>query len=151
MTATAAFTLLGLLGTFASSCSSGNPAPETSPAPSRPEARTGAAAATVQEESMDRTPRESLEKALEGRVAGVVVRHTSEGGIAVVIRGKSDPLYILDGVPYQPGTNGTLIGINPNDIESIRVLKDPTDIAMYGTRGTNGVIVIKTKRGRQSP
>jgi TonB-dependent SusC/RagA subfamily outer membrane receptor len=52
-------------------------------------------------------------------------------------------------VPFTPGSDGGLSGINPYDIESIRVLKDAADITMYGVRGANGVIVIKTKKYRQ--
>jgi TonB-dependent SusC/RagA subfamily outer membrane receptor len=95
---------------------------------------------------------EPLEKLLQGRIAGVTVSRASDGGIAVRIRGaasiygNSDPLYVLDGMPIQPGPNGSLTGINPSDIESIKVLKDPAETAMYGIRGANGVIVIKTKR-----
>ena len=94
---------------------------------------------------------EPLEKVLQGRVAGVSVSRTPDG-IAVRIRGgssvygNSEPLYILDGMPIQPGPNGALTGLNPNDIESIKVLKDAADTAIYGVRGANGVIVIKTKR-----
>ena len=93
-----------------------------------------------------------IEKVLQGRVAGVSVSRSADGGIAVRIRGatsiygNSEPLYVLDGMPIQPGPNGTLTGINPYDIESIQVLKDPADVAMYGVRGANGVIVIKTKK-----
>ena len=89
-----------------------------------------------------------------GRSAGVVVLRTSDGGIAVRVRGgmsvlgNNDPLYIVDGVPFAPGPEGSLIGINPYDIASIRVLKDPADITMYGIRGANGVIIIKTKSAR---
>jgi TonB-dependent SusC/RagA subfamily outer membrane receptor len=95
---------------------------------------------------------EPIEKVLAGRVAGVTVTRASDGGIAVRIRGassiygNSEPLYVLDGTPIQPGPNGSLTGINPYDIESITVLKDPADTALYGIRGANGVIVIKTKR-----
>ena len=80
----------------------------------------------------------------------------ADGGIAVRIRGVSsfygnnEPLYVLDGMPIQPGPNGSLTGINPYDIESIKVLKDPADTAIYGIRGANGVIVIKTKTARRS-
>ena len=93
-----------------------------------------------------------IEKVLQGRVAGVTVSRSSDGGIAVRIRGatsiygNSDPLYVLDGMPIQPGPNGTLTGINPYDIESIQVLKNPAETALYGVRGANGVIVIKTKK-----
>ena len=94
---------------------------------------------------------EPLEKVLQGRVAGVTVMRTADG-IAVRIRGGSsvygnnEPLYRLDGMPIQPGPNGALSGLNPYDIESIKVLKDAADTAMYGIRGANGVIVIKTKK-----
>lgn len=109
-----------------------------------------AAAATVNPDG--RVPAESVEQMLEGRIAGVVVSRTPDGSIAVRIRGASsaygnnEPLYILDGLPLQPGPNGALAGINPRDIASIRVLKEAADIAMYGSRGANGVIIIKTKR-----
>jgi TonB-dependent SusC/RagA subfamily outer membrane receptor len=55
-------------------------------------------------------------------------------------------LYLLDGVPYNPGPGGLLIGINPDDIQSIKALKDPADLALYGMRGGNGVIVITMKK-----
>lgn len=63
-----------------------------------------------------------------------------------VALGSSTPLYVLNGVPYTPGPSGLLIGINPRDIESIKALKEPADLAMYGMRGGNGVIVITTKQ-----
>ena len=115
--------------------------------------------ATVTSEDIERTGAtdEPIEKVLEGRVAGVTVTRAADGGIAVRIRGGSsitgnnEPLYILDGMPIQPGPNGALTGINPSDIESIKVLKDATDTAMYGSRGANGVIVIKTKKGGRRP
>ena len=99
---------------------------------------------------------EPLEKLLQGRIAGVTVSRASDGGVAVRIRGaasiygNSEPLYVLDGMPIQPGPTGSLTGINPSDIESIKVLKDAAETAMYGVRGANGVIVITTKRP-QSP
>jgi TonB-dependent SusC/RagA subfamily outer membrane receptor len=109
---------------------------------------------TVTSEEIERqgATDEPLEKVLQGRIAGVTVARAADGGIAVRIRGaasiygNSEPLYVLDGMPIQPGPNGSLTGINPSDIESIKVLKDPAEIAMYGVRGGNGVIVIKTKK-----
>jgi TonB-dependent SusC/RagA subfamily outer membrane receptor len=139
---------LGAVAAILSACS-GNKA-ETAPSPTRPAASTDAS--TVTRDEVERTPRESVEKYLEGRVAGVVVGQAPGGGLAVRIRGASSfqtsegPLYILDGLPIQTGPNGTLVGVNPYDIESIKVLKDPADTAMYGVRGANGVIIIKTKR-----
>ena len=110
---------------------------------------------TVTADDIQRTgPDQPIEKALAGRVAGVVVTRTPDGGIAVRIRGGSslygnnEPLYVVDGVAIQPGPNGALTGINPYDIETIRVLKDAAETAMYGSRGANGVIIIKTKKPR---
>jgi TonB-dependent starch-binding outer membrane protein SusC len=100
-------------------------------------------------------PNEPIEKVLQGRISGVVVSQAPDGSIAVQIRGQSaglgptQPLYILDGLAIEPGPGGSLSGISPYDIESIKVLKDPTDLTMYGSRGANGVIVIKTKRAKR--
>lgn len=110
---------------------------------------------TVTSEDIRRTPEQPIEKILAGRIAGVWVTGTPDGGIAVRIRGattiygSTEPLYVLDGLPIQPGPNGALAGINPYDIESIEVLKDAASTAMYGSRGANGVIIIKTKRPDQ--
>lgn len=101
-------------------------------------------------EDIQRNPGQPIETVLQGRFAGVEVARTSQG-IAVRIRGAASvyagtqPLYVLDGMPFQPGPNGVLTGINPYDIESIQVLKTPAETAIYGMRGANGVIVIKTK------
>jgi TonB-dependent SusC/RagA subfamily outer membrane receptor len=110
------------------------------------------ASPTVTSEDIERNPGQPIERVLQGRFAGVEVTRTADGGIAVRIRGATSfnastaPLYVVDGIPIEPGPNGALTGINPNDIESIEVLKDAADTAMYGMRGANGVIVIKTKR-----
>lgn len=107
---------------------------------------------TVTGEDIERTPGASIEEILRGRIAGVTVTRTADGGIAVLIRGATslrggnEPLYVIDGLPIQPGPGGSLAGINPHDIESIEVLKDAARLTMYGARGANGVIVIKTKR-----
>ena len=93
-----------------------------------------------------------VEDMLRGQVAGVDVRQ--EGGDLVVrIRGAEDfgrsggdPLFVLDGLPIAQGATGVLTGVNPRDIQSIRVLKNASDTAMYGSRGGNGVILITTKR-----
>ncbi|MGH7542083.1 MAG: TonB-dependent receptor plug domain-containing protein [Gemmatimonadota bacterium] len=107
---------------------------------------------TVTAEDIRRQPGEPVEEILAGRVAGVRVFRTPDGGIAVRIRGTSsirgdaEPLYVIDGVPIQPGPNGELTGISPYEIESIEVLKDAATTTMYGSRGANGVILIKLKR-----
>lgn len=113
---------------------------------------TSANASTVTSKEIEQSAEPSIEKVLAGRVAGVVVSRTAEGGIAVRIRGGSslhgnnEPLYVVDGLPIEAGPGGALNGINPYDIESIKVLKDPAETTMYGSRGANGVIIIKTKR-----
>ena len=91
----------------------------------------------------------TLNQKLTGQIAGVTVSNdNSPGGAAMVrIRGfgsinSNSPLYVVDGVPI---TN--INTINPNDIESVNVLKDPSTTAIYGVRGANGVVLIKTKTG----
>ena len=132
---------------LASGCASSGGARTADPA--RDSTRTGQA---VTARDVRQTPTESVEKALEGRFPGVTVLRTAEGGLAIRMRGAASvhgpnaPLYVVDGVAVEPGPNGDLTGLNPYDIESIRVLKDAASTAMYGVRGGNGVIVIKTKR-----
>jgi len=120
---------------------------------SGPNQATVPASSTVTSEDIERNaPGRPVEEALMGRVSGVVVERTPGGGVAVRIRGAASfmsstrPLYVLDGTPFEPGPNGFLAGLNPRDIESIRVLKDAAETAIYGIRGANGVIVITTKR-----
>ncbi|MGQ0713745.1 MAG: TonB-dependent receptor plug domain-containing protein [Gemmatimonadaceae bacterium] len=131
------------LAALGAACQSSQRTPESAPAPSTSD---------VTSEDIERAPALSIEEHLRGRVAGVSVTRTAEGGIAVRVRGatsiygSNEPLYVLDGVPITPGPGGSLIGIDPYDIESIQVLKDPADTALYGMRGANGVIIIKTKR-----
>jgi TonB-dependent SusC/RagA subfamily outer membrane receptor len=133
---------LGLTIAFIAGCKSAQRAENDSPPTPR---------ADVTSEDIERAPGQSLEEILRGRVAGVSVSRT-DGGISVRIRGvtsiygSNEPLYVLDGVPITAGPGGTLTGIDPYDIESIEVLKDPADTALYGMRGANGVIIIKTKR-----
>jgi TonB-dependent SusC/RagA subfamily outer membrane receptor len=116
-------------------------------APSRPQPVTG--------EDIRRTPTEPVEYLLMARFPGVEASRTPDGSIAIRIRGQTSilgstaPLYVVDGIPVQPGPGGGLPGINPYDIESIEVLKDPTSTSMYGVRGANGVIVIKLKKPGQ--
>jgi len=96
----------------------------------------------------------SVTGALEGAAPGVQVNNTyGEPGAAPNIRirgigslvsGASSPLYILDGVPY----DGNIAEINPNDIESMSVLKDAASAALYGNRAANGVVLITTKKGK---
>ena len=115
-------------------------------------------------------PQLSVNSALQGKIAGVQVRQndgTPGGGLTIQVRGansfstNTQPLYVIDGLPYSggstapdtglPGTGSSsnpLANINPNDIESIEVLKDASSTAIYGSRGANGVVIITTKQGR---
>ena len=109
---------------------------------------------------------------LQGKIAGVQVQQSdgSPGaGVSITVRGansfttSSQPLYIVDGIPFGTDPNGTpksdanggnnqqtspLQMINPNDIEKIEVLKDASATAIYGSRGANGVVIITTKKGQ---
>jgi TonB-dependent starch-binding outer membrane protein SusC len=110
----------------------------------------------VTSEDIDRNPGQPIEQILQAKVPGLIVQRTADGGIAVQIRGApsffsgSEPLYVLDGVPMKPGPGGALVGVNPYDIDTIKVLKDPADTGIYGIRGANGVIVVTTKRAAKS-
>jgi TonB-dependent starch-binding outer membrane protein SusC len=101
---------------------------------------------------MKATPSGSTEALLQGQAAGVTVTTTgAPGGAALVnIRGitssgNSSPLVLIDGVP------GSMHDINANDIQSLQVLKDAGGAAIYGVRGSNGIIIITTKRGTGVP
>ncbi len=112
----------------------------------------------------------SIATMLSGMAAGVTVQQTSAqpgGGVEIMVRGAAgtthDPLYVIDGFPVnstsvEPGSNNrysnfgshnALNSINPNDIESIEVLKDASSSAIYGARAANGVVLITTKKGRE--
>ena len=112
-------------------------------------------------------PITGLDQALQGQVPGVSVTQSSGtpgGGIMVRIRGNSSisssnrPLYIVDGIPVRDGglstrdfggqSDNALATLNPNDIESIEILKDASAKAIYGSRAANGVVIITTKRGK---
>lgn len=108
--------------------------------------------AKITAEAIEERPITRVEQALQGQMAGVSVRATSGApgsDITVSVRGiasitgSSAPLYVVDGVPLD-----NLSGINPSDIQSIDVLKDAASAAIYGSRGSNGVVLVTTKRGK---
>lgn len=136
--------------------------------------------AKVTAKEIENQPVTNVLSAIQGRMAGVSITQSSGvpgGGFDVQIRGRNSlrnlvnsltdgnmPLYIVDGVPWAvqlySSYSGTLLparsisplnSINPNDIESIEVLKDADATAIYGSRGGNGVILITTKKGTDSP
>ncbi len=112
-------------------------------------------ATAVTGEDIERTPSVPVEELLMTKYPGVRISRSADGSLFIRIRGatsiqsSNEPLYIIDGTPVQPGPNGGLTGIAPNDIASIQILKDAAATTMYGVRGSNGVIIIKTKVGSQ--
>lgn len=114
------------------------------------------AVGSVTDKQLQERPAINVEEELAGKIAGVNVSTNSGapgGETKIRIRGYSsintntDPLYVVDGVIWTEGGNS----LNPNDIETIDVLKDASSTAIYGTRGANGVILITTKRGKKGP
>ncbi len=120
---------------------------------------------TITSKDIEKTLNTTIEQAIQGRSAGVYVTQNSGqpgGGISVNIRGvgsingSTEPLYVIDGVQVpgqsisfgaQSSANG-LAGLNPADVEDIQVLQGPSATAIYGSRATNGVLLITTKRGK---
>ena len=105
---------------------------------------------TVEREDVQRRSLSRVEDMLRGQIAGVEVYETGSG-LGIRIRGRSSfretaPLFVIDGLPLEHGADGVTTGINPADVESIRVLKNVSDTAIYGSRGANGVVVITTVR-----
>jgi len=109
--------------------------------------------ARVDSKTIENRPNANIMNTLQGQLAGVnITAGTGQPGArsTVIIRGvgsfqaNSDPLYVIDGFP---SNSDNFRSINPNDIESVQVLKDAAATSEYGSRGTNGVIVIKTKSG----
>ena len=128
------------------------------------------AISSVKGESLTLSSAPSVLTALQGKVAGLQIAQNSAqpgGGFNIQIRGagsinaSNQPLVVVDGFPitnleqpssgnrYDGGTQGILNSFNPNDIESIEVLKDASSTAIYGARAANGVILITTKKGKE--
>jgi TonB-linked SusC/RagA family outer membrane protein len=114
---------------------------------------------------VENVPTVSFEQAIQGRTPGVQINQGSGklgSGVQIRVRGSSSvtasnqPLYVIDGIPVTSQDVGSdteplnpLADLNPNDIESITILKDASSSAIYGSRASNGVILVNTKKGRQ--
>ena len=114
---------------------------------------------------VENVPVVSFEQAIQGRTPGVTINQTSGklgAGVQIRVRGASSvtasnqPLYVIDGIPVTSQDVGSdveplnpLADLNPNDIESITILKDAASAAIYGSRASNGVVLVTTKTGRQ--
>jgi TonB-linked SusC/RagA family outer membrane protein len=110
------------------------------------------AVSTVSSENLNKVPVSSVDQALQGRAPGVVVSQNTGApgeGVSVRIRGVgsinsgNSPLYIVDGIPTQDITS-----ISMQDVEELSILKDASIAAQYGSRATNGIVIIKTKSGK---
>ena len=109
---------------------------------------------SLPKERLEMAPNLDIAQAIQGSIPGVMVTTTSAGAEpseAIMIRGRNsilasnDPLIIVDGIPY----GGALSDINPNDVKSLEILKDASAAAIYGSRGSNGVILITTNVGTE--
>ncbi len=127
------------------------------------------AVSSVKGKEIANVPVASVDALLQGRTAGVqVVQNSGSPGGAVTVRVRgttsinagNSPLYVIDGVPTESGdqsplslgtTTNSIASINPNDIESMEVLKDASASSLYGSRAANGVVLITTKRGKNGP
>jgi TonB-linked SusC/RagA family outer membrane protein len=112
------------------------------------------ATSTITSKSLENVPVASLDQMLQGRAPGLIALSGSGqpgANARVVIRGQGSisgsttPLYVLDGVPIE---SSVFQSMNPNDFESISVLKDAAATSLYGSRGSNGVILINSKKGK---
>lgn len=116
------------------------------------------AIASVGSKDIQKVPVSGIDQALQGQVAGLQISQSNGapgGNTNILIRGigsisgGNEPLFVIDGYPVtNSGIGNPLNTINPNDIESIDVLKDASATAIYGSRGSNGVIMVTTKRGK---
>ena len=130
----------------------------------QPKREVTGAVSSVKGEAIQNLPLQSFDRALQGRAAGVQVRSSNGlpgGAVNIRIRGVgsinagNEPLFIVDGVQLNNQSNAAftqsnpLAFLNPNDIESMEILKDAASAAIYGSQAANGVVIITTKKGKQ--
>lgn len=110
--------------------------------------------ASLGKERLDMVPNINIAQAIQGSIPGIMINQTTSGaapGESIMIRGRNSiladntPLIVVDGIPY----SGAIRDISPNDVQSIEILKDASAAAIYGSRGSNGVILITTKEGAE--
>jgi len=109
---------------------------------------------SLPKERLEMAPNLNIAQAIQGSIPGVMIQTTTAGASpseSIIIRGRNsilasnDPLIVVDGIPY----GGAISDINPNDVKSIEILKDASAAAIYGSRGSNGVILITTNEGTE--
>jgi len=134
--------MVAVISEIAIGCASGNP---RSHPPEDP---------TLSAAEIERNPNVPIEKLLQAKAPGLTIRRTEDGSLAVLIRGAHSftgtdaPLYLVDGMPFTPGADGVLSGVDPHSIDSITVIRG-SEAALYGIQGMNGVIAITTKRAEK--
>jgi TonB-linked SusC/RagA family outer membrane protein len=110
--------------------------------------------ASIPKDRLENAPNQNIAQAIQGAIPGVMIQTSSAGASpdqVIMIRGRNSiladnsPLIVVDGIPY----SGSISDLNPNDIQSIEILKDASSAAIYGSRGSNGVILISTKEGAE--
>jgi len=130
----------------------------------QPKREVTGAVSSVKGDAIQNLPLQSFDRALQGRASGVQVRSSNGlpgGAVNIRIRGVgsinagNEPLFIVDGVQLNNQSNAAftqsnpLAFLNPNDIESMEILKDAASAAIYGSQAANGVVIITTKKGKQ--
>ena len=130
----------------------------------QPKREVTGAVSSVKGDAIQNLPLQSFDRALQGRASGVQVRSSNGlpgGAVNIRIRGGgsvnagNEPLFIVDGVQLNNQSNASftqsnpLAFLNPNDIESMEILKDAASAAIYGSQAANGVVIITTKKGKQ--
>ena len=108
--------------------------------------------ASLPKDRLENLPNLNIVQAIQGAIPGVMIQTSSAGAVpdeAIMIRGRNsitasnNPLLVVDGIPY----GGSISDINPSDVQTIEILKDPSASAIYGSRGANGIILITAKEG----
>jgi TonB-dependent SusC/RagA subfamily outer membrane receptor len=103
-------------------------------------------------EDISHSPGQSLEQLLLARVPGLIIERAPDGHPKLVIRGRNtilgddEALFVVDGIALGPGVTGNLGAIDIHDIETVQVLREAAATSSYGSRGANGVIIIRTKQ-----
>lgn len=153
----------GCIVALAPACGRATPAPPAAPEPeavsfgygSQERSEISGSVASLSARELDNVRVARVEELLQGRIPGLQVIRRANGDFSLRVRGSGslvgndEPLLVIDGMPIRMGGIGqALLGIAPQDIARVDVLKDAGAAAIYGSRSANGVIVITTKRRR---
>lgn len=143
--ATFRLSLLSLASTLVAACtphSLRQPSPATSVITST---------TTIDSSAIDTQADRPLAEIIVSHVPGARIVRAADGNLSLSLRGEGSfysdgqPLVVIDGLEVDPSASGGLTMVNPHDIATVKVLKDPASLSLYGVRGSNGVIIITTK------